>query len=80
MPFQGSEPALLTLSEVARVLRVSPHTIRSFTRSGRLSPVRICRRLLFTPESVQRLIESGSGAPGEITQPIQVGAIPGRQQ
>jgi excisionase family DNA binding protein len=42
--------ALLTLAEVADRLRVSKHTVRSWTRSGRLLPVRICRRLLFTPD------------------------------
>ena len=47
---------LLTLLEVADVLRLSPHTIRSFVRKGRLSPVRICRRLLFRPADVEKLI------------------------
>jgi excisionase family DNA binding protein len=47
---------LLTLAEVADVLRLSPHTIRSFVRKGRLHPVRICRRLLFRPVDVERLI------------------------
>jgi excisionase family DNA binding protein len=47
---------LLTLAEVADVLRLSPHTIRSFVRKGRLSPVRICRRLLFRATDVERLI------------------------
>ena len=64
MAFRTSEPALLTLSEVSHLLRVSPHTVRAWARSGRLSPVRICRRLLFTPDSVERLIESGSCAAG----------------
>ena len=60
MPLIATDSVLLTLSEVAHLLRVSPHTVRAWTRSGRLSPVRICRRLLFTPASVQRLVESGS--------------------
>jgi len=47
---------LLTLEETAAVLRLSPHTIRAFVRKGRLSPVRICRRLLFRPADVERLI------------------------
>jgi hypothetical protein len=49
-------PRLLTLSEVAISLRLSPHTIRSFVRKGKLSPVRICRRLLFSPPDIARLI------------------------
>jgi excisionase family DNA binding protein len=47
---------LLTLAEVADALRLSPHTIRAFVRKGRLSPVRICRRLLFRAIDVERLI------------------------
>ena len=33
-----------------------PHTIRSFVKRGKLYPVRICRRLLFRPADVGRLI------------------------
>lgn len=47
---------LLTLEETATALRLSPHTVRSFVRKGRLSPVRICRRLLFRPADVEKLI------------------------
>jgi excisionase family DNA binding protein len=49
-------PQLMTLSEVATLLRVSPHTIRAMVRKGRLRPVRICRRLLFSPDEVARLL------------------------
>jgi excisionase family DNA binding protein len=51
-----SIPQLLSLSEVATALRVSPHTVRSWVRSGRLTPVRICRRLLFDPAEVARFV------------------------
>lgn len=47
---------LLTLDEVADALRLSPHTIRSFVRKGKLQPVRICRRLLFRPADVEQLV------------------------
>lgn len=47
---------LLTLEETATALRLSPHTIRAFVRKGRLTPVRICRRLLFRPADVERLV------------------------
>ena len=43
----GEHQRLLTLLEVADLLRLSPHTIRSMVRDHRLEPVRICRRLLF---------------------------------
>lgn len=49
-------PRLLTLIEVAQVLSLSPHTIRSFVKRGKLRPVRICRRLLFAPDEVTRFL------------------------
>jgi excisionase family DNA binding protein len=49
---------LLTLLEVADMLRLSPHTIRAMVRKDRLRPLRICRRLLFDPADVQRLLEA----------------------
>jgi excisionase family DNA binding protein len=56
---------LMTLAEVADALRLSPHTIRAFVKRGRLSPVRICRRLLFRPVDVEQLIATGSAIPAE---------------
>lgn len=47
---------LLTLAEVADLLRVSPHTVRAWVRKGRLQPVRICRRVLFSPDVVSRFV------------------------
>lgn len=52
----NSVPQLLTLLAVAQALCVSPHTIRSWVRKGRLHPVRICRRLLFHPDEVARFL------------------------
>jgi excisionase family DNA binding protein len=49
-------PQLLTLLAVARALCVSPHTVRSWVREGKLKPVRICRRLLFDPAEVTRFL------------------------
>jgi excisionase family DNA binding protein len=49
-------PQLLSLTEVASALRLSKHTIRKMVRDGRLQPVRICRRLLFAPDEVARLL------------------------
>jgi excisionase family DNA binding protein len=51
-----SETQLLTLMEVATTLRISPHTVRAFVRQGRLRPVRICRRLLFSAADIEQLI------------------------
>ena len=47
---------LLTLLEVADLLRVSEHTVRAWVRKGRLQPVRICRRVLFSPDVVSRFV------------------------
>ena len=51
-----TEQRLLTLLEVAEMLRLSPHTIRAIVRDGRLRPTRICRRLLFSPDEVSRFV------------------------
>ena len=55
-----SVPQLLTLLTVARTLCVSPHTVRSWVKKGKLRPVRICRRLLFRPDEVARFLAEAS--------------------
>jgi len=47
---------LLTLVEVADMLRLSPHTIRMWVKTGKIAPLRICRRLLFHPSEIDRLL------------------------
>jgi predicted DNA-binding transcriptional regulator AlpA len=47
---------LLSLLEVATILGLSPHTVRSFVRQGKLHPLRLCRRLLFDPEEIAMFI------------------------
>jgi len=49
-------PQLITLLAVAKALCVSPHTVRSWVRKGKLRPVRICRRLLFDRDEVARFL------------------------
>jgi excisionase family DNA binding protein len=49
-------PHLLTLMALANALSVSPHTIRSWIRKGKLRPLRVCRRLLFHPNEVARFL------------------------
>ncbi len=49
-------PQLIPLLALSERLAVSPHTIRSWVRKGRLRPMRICRRLLFHPDEVQRFL------------------------
>jgi excisionase family DNA binding protein len=55
-------PQLLTLLEVAERLRVSTHTVRSWVRKGRLRLVRLCRRLIFDPADIGRLVTENSSA------------------
>jgi predicted site-specific integrase-resolvase len=55
-----SVPQLMTLVAVADSLCVSPHTVRSWVRKGRLEPVRICRRLLFHPDEIARFLREAS--------------------
>jgi excisionase family DNA binding protein len=56
---------LMSLEEVATALHVSPHTVRSWKRSGRLTSVSICRRLLFSPQAVLDFVEAGTEAKAE---------------
>lgn len=49
-------PQLLTLVGVAKSLCVSPHTVRSWVKKGRLRPIRLCRRLLFHPDEIARFL------------------------
>jgi excisionase family DNA binding protein len=55
-------PQLLTLLAVAKALCVSPHTVRSWVRKGRLRPIRLCRRLLFHPDDITRFLAEAEGA------------------
>lgn len=49
-------PQLLPLEAVARAFCVSPHTVRSWVKKGRLLPLRLCRRLLFHPDEIMRFL------------------------
>jgi excisionase family DNA binding protein len=51
---------MLTLLAVAKLLSVSPHTIRAFVRRGKLKPTRICRRLLFDPAEIARFLAAAN--------------------
>jgi predicted site-specific integrase-resolvase len=52
----GDIPHLLTLLAVAEAFCVSPHTVRSWVKKGRLRPLRLCRRLLFHPDEITRFL------------------------
>lgn len=65
-------PQLLTLLEAAQQLRLSPHTVRSFVRKGKLKPLRICRKLLFHPDDLARLIGHNSPVTEEVREGMTV--------
>jgi len=48
---------LLDVQATARLLSLSTWTIRAYLRSGKLSPVRIGRRVLLEEAEVQRFID-----------------------
>ena len=54
-------PQVVTLLELARSLRVSEHTVRSWVRQGKLHPLRICRRLIFSLDEIKRFLEEAQG-------------------
>jgi excisionase family DNA binding protein len=56
-------PQLLTLAEVSERLRVSSHTVRAWVRRGKLKPVRICRRLLFSPDDLVQFLAAAKATP-----------------
>lgn len=51
-------PALLTLEELSRALRVNPRTIRRMVAARRIPCVRLGRRLRFVPGDVFRWLEA----------------------
>lgn len=55
-------PQLLTLLAVAKALCFSPHTVRSWVKTGKLRPVRLCRRLLFHPDEITRFLAQSQRA------------------
>lgn len=52
------ERLVLSVAEVARLLGVSPWTVRAWEREGKLHGLRLGRLLKFKREEVFRLIES----------------------
>lgn len=52
---------LLSKRDTAGVLGVSEQTVERLARDGKISPVRIGRRVLFRPEDVRHLIDTLAG-------------------
>jgi excisionase family DNA binding protein len=52
---------LVGITEAAKLLGLSPWTVRKLISSRRLCPVRINRRVLLQPEEIRRIVEEGRG-------------------
>lgn len=50
---------LLTIEDVARLVRRTHWTLRHDVKTGRLRCVRIGRRIMIEPSEIRRLIEEG---------------------
>jgi excisionase family DNA binding protein len=50
---------LLTVESAAKVLGISPWTIRKYISMSKLRPVRIGRRVLLENSEIERLVEEG---------------------
>jgi excisionase family DNA binding protein len=67
--------ALKSVVEAAELLRISPWTVRSYIRDGKLKPVRLGRRVLLAEDELERLVAEGQEPPeaqpekGQLTVP-----------
>jgi excisionase family DNA binding protein len=52
---------LKSVVEAAELLRISPWTVRSYIRDGKLKPVRLGRRVLLREEELERLVAMCQG-------------------
>ena len=54
------EPLAVPIPEAARLLGISPHTIRAYIREGKIRHVRFGRRVLVPMSEVVRLSQEGA--------------------
>lgn len=62
------QPLVVDIQEAARLVSLSPYTIRAYVKSGRLASVRVGRRVLIEPCEITRLIEKGRTQPSAATE------------
>jgi excisionase family DNA binding protein len=65
---------LVGVEDSARLLGVSPWTIRAWVRAGKLRPIKLCRRLLLEQTELERFVESARS-----NRPPQEPEIEGKQ-
>ena len=56
--------ALKSVHQAAELLGISPWTVRSYIRDGKLKPVRLGRRVLLAEDELERLVAEGQKPPG----------------
>jgi excisionase family DNA binding protein len=59
---------LLDIRGAAKLLSISPWTIRSYIAEGKLTPVRIGRRVLLEESELQRFVASAKQKPASEAQ------------
>ena len=59
---------LKSVEEAAELLGISPWTVRSYIRDGKLQPVRLGRRVLIEETELERFVASGKTASGRAGQ------------
>jgi excisionase family DNA binding protein len=55
----GGMRALKSIDEAARLLGISPWTVRAYVREGKLPAVRLGRRVLVTEDALERFVAQG---------------------
>lgn len=65
---------LLTISEAARVLRLSPRQVYRLLSAGDLPSVRIRSSVRLTESALRRLIEAGGTSPAKPSTPSTPGS------
>jgi excisionase family DNA binding protein len=61
------------VNSAARMLAISPWTVRAYIRQGKLRPVRIGRLVRLDQEELMRFVASGKTAGGSFSNQIQTG-------
>ena len=54
---------LESIESAARILALSPWTVRAYIRQGKITPVRIGRRVLVEQSEIRRMVEAGRSVP-----------------
>lgn len=66
--------ALLDIKAAARLLAISPWTVRLYLRQGKLRAVRIGRRVLIEPAELERFVEEAKNASQATLEPANATA------